>query len=58
MLFAGTWIELESLTLSEVNWAKKEKQHLISLIYGIQNVTNELIYKTESDLTEYEFMVY
>ena len=35
MSFAGTWISLEIITLSEVSQKEKDKYHLISLTYGI-----------------------
>ena len=35
MPFAATWMELETLILSEVSQKKKDKYHMISLIYGI-----------------------
>ena len=33
--FTATWIELETLILSEVSQKKKDKYHMISLISGI-----------------------
>ena len=33
--FAATWMELESLILSEVSQKEEDKYHMISLIYGI-----------------------
>ena len=36
MSFAATWMELEILILSEVSQTKKDKYHMISLIYGIK----------------------
>ena len=33
--FAATWMELETLILSEVNQKEKDKYHMISLISGI-----------------------
>ena len=51
MPFAATWMDLEIITLSEVSQKEKDKYHIISLICGIfKNDTNELIYKTETDL--------
>ena len=52
MLFAATWMDLEIMILSEVNQTEKDKYHMILLICGIfkKNDTNELIYKTETDL--------
>ena len=35
MLFAATWMELETLILSEVSKKEKDKHHMISLISGI-----------------------
>ena len=51
MPFAGTWMDLEIIILSEISQAEKVKSH-ISL--NMQNLkkkcdTNELIYKIETD---------
>ena len=35
MSFAATWMELETLILSEVSPKEKDKYHMISLICGI-----------------------
>ena len=35
MPFAATWMQLEILTLSEVNQKEKDKYHMISLLCGI-----------------------
>ena len=35
MPFAATWMELETLILSEVSQNEKDKYHMISLISGI-----------------------
>ena len=35
MPFAVTWMDTESVLLSEVSQTEKEKYHMISLIYGI-----------------------
>ena len=35
MPFAATWMELETLTLSEVSQKEKDKYYMISLITGI-----------------------
>ena len=47
MPFAGTWVDLEIITPSEVN----QRQTLYGIVYvwNIKNDTNELIYKTETD---------
>jgi hypothetical protein len=34
--FAGKWMELENIILSEVSQAQKAKGHMFSLICGIQ----------------------
>ena len=34
--FAATWMELETLILSEVSQKEKDKHHMISLISGIK----------------------
>ena len=34
--FAATWMDLESVILSEVSQTEKEKYHMTSLICGIQ----------------------
>ena len=34
MPFAGTWMELETLILSEASQKEKDKYHMISLISG------------------------
>ena len=48
MPFAATWMDLEIIILSEV----RERQILYDIIYmwNLKNDTNELIYKTETDL--------
>ena len=44
-------MDLEIVILSEVSQTEKDKYHMISFICGIQkNGTNELIYKTESQM--------
>ena len=35
MLFVATWMELETLILSEVSQKEKAKYHMMSLISGI-----------------------
>ena len=35
MSFAATWIEIETLILSEISQKEKDKYHMISLIFGI-----------------------
>jgi hypothetical protein len=33
--FAGKWMELENIILSEVSQVQKAKSHMFSLIYGL-----------------------
>ena len=47
MPFAATWMELETLILSEVSQKEKDKYHMISLISGIYG-TNEPFYRKET----------
>ena len=35
MPFAATWMELETLILSEISQKEKDKYHMISLISGV-----------------------
>ena len=35
MPFAATWMDLEIITLTEVNWTEKDKYHMISLTCGL-----------------------
>ena len=51
MPFAATWVDPEVIILSEVSQTEKDKYYMISLICRIlKSDTNELIYKTETDL--------
>ena len=51
MPFVATWMDLEIVILSEVSQTEMDKYRMISLICGIfKNGTNELIYKTETEL--------
>ena len=38
MPFTATWMEPETLTLSEVSQKEKDKYHIISLVSGIEYV--------------------
>ena len=53
---AATSVDAEIVALSEVSQTEKDKYHTMSLICEIfkKNDTNELIYKTEIDLTDIE----
>ena len=35
MPFVSTWMQIETLTLSEVRQEEKDKYHMIALIWGI-----------------------
>ena len=39
MPFATTWMQLEIITLSEVSQKEKDKYCILSLVCGIQNMT-------------------
>ena len=43
-----TWVSLEIIILSEISQKQKEKYHMMSLICGMLNMTNEFIHKTEN----------
>ena len=44
MPFVATWMDLEIITLSEVNQTEKDKYHLILLICGIQKKKIQMNY--------------
>ena len=39
MKFATTWMQLETIMLSEVSQKETDKYHIVSLICGIKNMT-------------------
>ena len=50
MPFAATWMELETLILSEVSQKEKDKYHLTSLIiWNLIYGTNNPIYRKETN---------
>ena len=53
MPFAATWIELETLILSEVSQNEKDKYHMISLISGIK-YRAQTNFSTEKKLMDLE----
>ena len=53
MSFAATWIELETLILSEVSQKEKDKYHGISLISAIQYMAQMKLF-TEKEVTDLE----
>ena len=48
MSFAATWMELETLILSEVSQKEKDKHHMISHIWNPIYGTNELFHRKEN----------
>ena len=49
MPFAATWMELETLILSEVSQNEKDKYHTISHIWNLVYGTNEPICRKETN---------
>ena len=47
--FATAWMELESIMLSEISWAVKDKYDVISLINGT-NQQNKQVRKIEPEI--------
>jgi len=43
MPFAATWIDLEIIPLSEANHEKKDKYHMISLMWNLKCVSRSVI---------------
>ena len=48
MPFSATWMELETLILSEVNQKKKDKYHTISHIWNLIYSTNKPFHRKET----------
>ena len=53
MPFAATWVELETLILSEISKKEKDKYHMISLICGIK-YTAQMNLSTEKKIMDME----
>ena len=49
MPFAATWMDLETLKLSEISQKEKDKYHLISHIWNLICGTNEPIYRKKAN---------
>ena len=45
---AATWMELETLILSEVSQKEKDKYHMISCIWNLTYGTNEPFHRKEN----------
>ena len=58
MPFAATWMDPETVILSEISQTKKQKYCMISLyMWNLKrNDTNELTYKTDSQNLKHELM--
>ena len=55
MPFAATWMDLETVILSEVSQTEKDNYHMKWRTCGIWKIdTNELIHKRETDPESYE----
>ena len=48
MPFSATWMELETLTLSELSQKEKDKHHRLSLISGISYMAQMNLYRKET----------
>ena len=48
MPFAATWVELETLKLSEISQKNKDKYHMISHNWNLIYSTNELFHRKEN----------
>ena len=48
MPFSATWMELNSLVLSEVSQKEKDKYHMISHIWNLIYITNETFHRKET----------
>ena len=48
MPFPATWMELETLILSEVSQKKKDEYHMVSHIWNLIFGTNELFHRKET----------
>ena len=58
MPFAGTWMDLEIIILSEVNQRKVNIIWYHLYVESKKNDTNELIYKTGTDSQEHQKQTY
>ena len=41
--FAATWMGLEEITLSEVNQGEKDNYHMVSPIYGTEEIAGKSV---------------
>ena len=41
MPFAATWVELEGITLSEINLAEKDRYHVFTHMWILKNLTED-----------------
>ena len=54
MPFAATWMDLEIIIPSEFSQKGKDKYHMISLICGIENMTQMNLFMKRNRITEIE----
>ena len=54
MLFVTIWMDLDGIMLSEISRTETYKCHMISLICGITNKTNERTKQNRKRLTDTE----
>ena len=52
LLFATTWMDLESIMLSEISQSQKDKCHMISYMWNLRNKTNNQRGKKERQTKE------
>ena len=41
LAFETTWMELESIMLSEISLSEKDRYHMISLMWSFRNITDD-----------------
>ena len=54
MSFTATWMDLETVILSEVSQLEKEKYRMLSLICGVQKETIQMNLQNRKRLTDLE----
>ena len=54
MPFAATWMDLEIIILRKLNKKESGKYHMISLICGISNMVQMILFAKQKVITEME----